>query len=281
MTGDSGLSTFGFVPYTYPMPSKSKILLVGNWKMNPARMEDARYIISAYKKVSAKLEHTSIIACPPFVYLSSAISLKKNQKNRSRSPARIIAGAQNVFFESEGAFTGEVSAKMLRDMGISYVIVGHSERRKMGETDEIVSKKALAAITAGICPIICVGEAVHDADGAYLTVIKEQLKKSLPEVSKTSVSKIVIAYEPIWAIGAKEAMKPEQIREMALFIKKVIADIFGRDAGLELPVLYGGSVNWRNAGDIIRIGGVEGLLVGRESVNVPGFVELAKAVDEA
>ncbi len=92
---------------------------------------------------------------------------------------------------------------------------------------------------------------------------------------------MIIAYEPIWAIGAKEAMKPEQIRETALFIKKDVADIFGRDAGLDLPVLYGGSVNWRNAGDIIRIGGVQGLLVGRESVNVPGFIELAKAVDEA
>jgi triosephosphate isomerase len=266
------------------MSSKSKKLLVGNWKMNPTRLEDARHIISAYKKVSASLEHTSIVACPPFVYLSLAVSLKKNKKSKSKSSAhsaKIIAGAQDVFFESEGAFTGEVSAKMLRDIGVSYVIVGHSERRRLGETDEVVSKKAMAAISAGLCPIICCGEAVHDADGAYLAVIKEQLKKSLPLISKASISKIVIAYEPIWAIGAKEAMKPEQIRETALFIKKVVADIFGRDAGLDLPVLYGGSVNWRNAGDIIRIGGVQGLLVGRESVNVPGFVELAKAVDTA
>jgi triosephosphate isomerase len=263
------------------MSSRSKKLLVGNWKMNPARTEDARHIISAYKKVGAILNHTSIVACPPFVYLPLAVSLKKNQKNKSKSSVHIIAGAQDVSFESEGAFTGEVSAKMLRDMGVSYTIVGHSERRKMGETDEIVSKKALAAISAGLCPIICIGETVHDADGVYLTVIKEQLKKSLPLISKTSISKIVIAYEPIWAIGAKEAMKAVEIRETALFIKKVIADIFGRDAGLDLPVLYGGSVNWRNAGDIIRIGGVQGLLVGRESINVPGFVELAKAVDEA
>ena len=270
------------------MSSKSKRLLVGNWKMNPARAENARYIISAYKKVSAKLEHTSIIACPPFVYVPLVVSAKKKSKKASKNSAnsaKIIAGAQDVFFESEGAFTGEVSAKMLLDQGVSYVIVGHSERRNPpiggGETDEIVSKKALAAISAGICPIICIGEAVRDADGAYLAVIKEQLKKSLPQISKASISKIVIAYEPIWAIGAKEAMKPEQIRETALFIKKVVADIFGRDAGLDLPVLYGGSVNWRNAGDIIRIGGVQGLLVGRESVNVPGFVELAKAVDEA
>ena len=249
--------------------------------MNPARTEDARHIVAAYKKVSARLEHTSIVACPPFVYIPLVSPLKNKPKNKAKSLARIFVGAQDVFFESEGAFTGEVSAKMLRDMGVSYVIVGHSERRKMGETDEVVSKKALAAISVGLCTIICIGEAVHDADGAYLAVLKEQLKKSLPEISKASISKIVIAYEPIWAIGAKEAMKPEQIRETVLFIKKVVADIFGRDAGLDLPVLYGGSVNWRNAGDIIRIGGVQGLLVGKESVNVPGFVELAKAVDEA
>jgi triosephosphate isomerase len=122
---------------------------------------------------------------------------------------------------------------------------------------------------------------VRDADGAYLGVIKEQIKKSLVGIPKSAVSKLIIAYEPIWAIGAKEAMKPEQIRETALFITKVVAELFGRDAGLDLQVLYGGSVNWRNAGDIIRIGGVQGLLVGRESVNVPGFVELAKAVDQA
>ena len=170
---------------------------------------------------------------------------------------------------------------MLRDMGVSYVIVGHSERRKMGETDEIVSKKAVATISAGLCPIVCIGEAVHDADGAYLGALKDQLKNSLAGIPKSAASKLVIAYEPIWAIGAKEAMQPEQINETALFIKKTIADIFGRDAGLDLTVLYGGSVNWRNAGDIIKKGGVGGLLVGRESVNMPGFIELAKAVDEA
>lgn len=249
--------------------------------MNPVRLDDARHIISAYKKISTKLDRTSIVSCPPFVYLSLVAPSNKKPRKGSKNRAHVMAGAQDVFFEGEGAFTGEVSAKMLRDMGVSYAIVGHSERRKMGETDEIVSKKAAAAISAGLCAIICIGEAVHDADGAYLSVIKDQLKRSLPNISKSSVSKIIIAYEPIWAIGAKEAMKPEQIRETALFIKKTIADIFGHSAALDLPVLYGGSVNWRNAGDIIRIGGVQGLLVGRESVNVPGFIELAKAVDVA
>ena len=255
------------------------MFLVGNWKMNPSRSDDARRIVAAYKKVSAKLNRTFVVACPPFVYISFVASKKKKSAKNSKKPANISAGAQNVFFESEGAYTGEVSAKMLRDIGVSYVIVGHSERRKMGETDEMVSRKAAAVVSAGLCPIVCVGEATHDADGAYLGLIKEQLKNSLAGIPKSAVSKLIIAYEPIWAIGAKEAMQSEQIRETALFIKKTIADIFGRDAGLDLPVLYGGSVNWRNAGDILRVGGVQGLLVGRESVNIPGFVELAKAVD--
>ncbi len=259
------------------MASKSKILLVGNWKMNPSRIVDARNIIAEYKKISLKLERTSIVACPPFVYISVAMPVKNRQKN----PARISIGAQDVSFESEGAFTGEVSTKMLRDMGVSYVIIGHSERRRAGETDEVVSKKAAAAASSGLYPIVCIGEAVHDVDGAYLGMIREQLKNSLAGIPKSAFSRVIIAYEPIWAIGAKEAMKPEHIRETAIFIKKTVVDLFGRDAGLELPVIYGGSVNWRNASDIVREGGIQGFLVGRESVNVPGFVELAKAVDEA
>ena len=263
------------------MPSKSNILLVGNWKMNPMQLEDARHIAAAYKKVSAKLENTTVVACPPFIYMPLFAASKRSSKKEPKDSAVLKVGAQDVYFESEGAFTGETSARMLRDMGVSYCIVGHSERRKMGETDEVVAKKAVAAVSAGICPIVCIGEAVHDADGAYLSIIKEQLKNSLAGVPKSAASKLVIAYEPIWAIGAKEAMKPEQVREMAIFIKKTVADLFGHDAAIDLPILYGGSVNWRNASEIIRVGEVQGLLVGRESVNVPGFIELAKAVDAA
>lgn len=252
--------------------------------MNPVRTDDAKRIFAAYKKVSKKLSRTSLVACPPFVYLPLVVP-SKTKKKTAKGAAKVFAGAQDVFFEGEGAFTGEVSAKMLRDLGVSHVIIGHSERRNPpaggGETDEIVSRKAVAALAAGLCAIVCVGEDVHDADGAYLALLKDQIKNSLAALPKSAASKIVIAYEPIWAIGAKEAMKPEQIRETALFIKKVVADLFGHEAALDMSILYGGSVNWRNAGDIIRIGGVQGLLVGRESVNVPGFVELAKAVDAA
>ena len=245
--------------------------------MNPTRAEDARRIITAYKKVAAKSQHVSIVACPPFVYLP----IVSSSRNRTKNSAGVAIGAQNVFFESEGSFTGEVSPKMLRDLGVSYVIIGHSERRKLGETDEIISKKTIAALSAGLCPIVCIGEAIRDVDGVYLESLKEQIKRSLSGVPRSASSKIIIAYEPIWAIGAKEAMKATDIHETALFIKKVIADIFGRETGLDLSVLYGGSVNWRNASDIISVGGVQGFLVGRESINVPGFIELATVVNAA
>ncbi|MDE2188418.1 MAG: triose-phosphate isomerase [Patescibacteria group bacterium] len=251
----------------------SKKLLVGNWKMNPQTSDDAKRIFASYKKISVKISKTVLIACPPFVYLP-LVSLTKGQK-------KVLSGAQDMFFESEGAYTGEISPRMLKNLGASHVIIGHSERRnKMGETDEIVSKKTIAASVAGLIPIICVGEATHDNDGAYLEFLRNQIKASLSGLPIAAAKKIIIAYEPIWAIGAAEAMKPEDIRETALFIKKVFADIFGQEVALNLPVLYGGSVNWRNAADILSIGQVDGFLVGRESVNVPGFIELAKAMDQ-
>jgi triosephosphate isomerase len=245
--------------------------------MNPSTHEEAKRIFTSYKKSAAKLARTTIVACPPFVY----VPLVSPTKGSTRSAQKVSAGAQDVFYEEEGAFTGQVSAKMLRDIGVSYVIIGHSERRRAGETDEIVSKKAIAAVTAGLCPIICIGEAVHDADGAYMETLKLQIKTSLAGLPISAAEKLVIAYEPLWAIGAKEAMKPEDVGQMAIFIKKIVADIFGQEAAFNLRVLYGGSVNWRNAIEIIQKGGVDGLLVGRESVNISGFAELAKAVDMA
>jgi triosephosphate isomerase len=127
--------------------------------------------------------------------------------------------------------------------------------------------------------IVCVGEKARDEGGAHFEYVKNQIKDSLAGISEDRVKRIVLAYEPVWAVGAKESMPPEQIYEMSLFVKKSFADIFGSEAGLKVKVLYGGAVNFRNAGEIIKTGRVDGLLVGRESVNLPGFVELLKAVD--
>lgn len=248
-----------------------KKIVIGNWKMNPVSYDEALKIFNSIKRFSAKLNKTDVVMCPPFIYSHSFI--KKNKDNI------VSIGAQNVYSEEQGAFTGEISPRMLQNIGISHVIVGHSERRSRGETDEDISRKTQLLHDAGIYSIVCIGERERDANGNYLNFIKEQIKNSLSKVNKKSLGKLMIAYEPIWAIGAKEAMGPRDILEMSLFIKKVISDMFGQNEVKDVPILYGGSVNFRNAGDIISQGQVNGLLVGRESVNPPGFIELLKAVD--
>ncbi|MEN9524190.1 MAG: hypothetical protein RL536_259 [Candidatus Parcubacteria bacterium] len=248
-----------------------KKLVIGNWKMNPATLEDAKKIIRRTRLVAKRLKHTEVIACPPFTYIESSIS--------RRDPNTLKIGAQTVSYQNSGAHTGEVSASMLRDLGVKYVIVGHSEEREKVDTDEMVSHRLKAVVETGMYAVLCVGEKVRDEGGMYLETLKEQIKKSLAGVSGHLAKNIIIAYEPVWAIGAKEAMNPEQVYEMSLFVKKVFSDVFSQDQAMKVMVLYGGSVNFRNAYDIIKTGQVDGLLVGRESVNMPGFVELLKAVD--
>jgi triosephosphate isomerase len=251
----------------------SKILIVGNWKMNPATKAEAKKIANRVKNISSKLENIESVICPPFPYIS-IVSPRK-------CPANFHIGSQSVSIQTEiGSYTGEVGAMMLNDLGVEYVIVGHSEERKRGDTDEIVSMRLKSALDSNLIPIVCIGESIRDEAGAYLDMLKEQIQKSCANLSRSEFKSIIIAYEPIWAIGAKEPMKSEDIYETSIFIKKVFADIFGADLGLKLKVLYGGAVNFRNAREIIEIGKVDGLLVGRESVNIPGFKELLKSVNQ-
>lgn len=239
--------------------------------MNPPTLEEAKRIYKKTKNTTAKLVKTDVVICPPFIYLSSFLNKKV------QSPLKI--GAQDSFFEEQGSFTGEISPVMLKNLDITHVIVGHSEKRAKGDTDENISKKIQALLELGIHPILCVGEKERDDHGAYLEILKNQIKDSLNKVQKKNIRKLIVAYEPLWAIGAKEAMVPTDIHEMSLFIKKVLSDIYGHDEALSTTILYGGSVNFRNAGDIIIQGEVDGLLVGRESINSEGFSELLKAVD--
>jgi triosephosphate isomerase (TIM) len=247
-------------------------IIVGNWKMNPTSLDEAQNIFKKIKRTALGLKSTHVVMCPPFVYLGKFAPQKGGKK-------KVGVGAQDVFYESQGAFTGNVSAPMLKALGLTHVIVGHSERRQAGETDEMVSKKALAALENGIHPIICVGETTRDAQSVYLETLKNQIKNSLSKIPKKILNQIIVAYEPVWAIGAKEAMDPATIEEMTIFVKKVISDVSDHESGISTPVLYGGSINFRNAPDIMIRGKVDGLLVGRESVNTPGFIELLKAVD--
>jgi triosephosphate isomerase len=259
-------------------------IIIGNWKMNPLTVAEAKRIIVSVKKTAKKLDRTTVVACPPFPFIAYALP---RDSGKSAGKREMRVGAQNVFYEEQGAFTGEVGARELSDMGLEYVIVGHSERRRTGEagfameSNEIIAKKAIAVAQTGMTAVLCVGETVRDEQGEYLDFLEKQIRASLAGFSKKFVieGRLIIAYEPVWAIGAKEAMTPTLIHEMTIFVKKVLADLYGQDEAFNVPVLYGGSVNFRNAADIIREGEVNGLLVGRESVNAPGFTELLQAVD--
>jgi triosephosphate isomerase (TIM) len=248
---------------------RKKKLVVGNWKMFPERHEEAKKIVAEVKKITPKLKKTTVVICPPFIYIPLFSKLGRGS---------LKLGAQNTNPESQGSFTGEVSVSQIEQFGVDFVIVGHSERRKMGETDLEVNKKIRSVINYGISPILCVGEAVHDHNGDYLDFIKNQIVLGLKGVEKKNISKVVIAYEPIWAVGAKEAMKPNDVHEMTIYIKKVLSDMYGEYAG-GVSILYGGAVDKFNAEKIIKEGNVSGFLVGRQSLVPKDFVEIIKIVE--
>ncbi|MBI5798335.1 MAG: triose-phosphate isomerase [Candidatus Yonathbacteria bacterium] len=252
---------------------KQKKLIIGNWKMYPASVKDAKTKFTAIKKGASKLTNVQTVICPPFVYVSE---LKKLVTGH-----RVVVGAQNAWFEKEGAFTGEVSLAMLASVGAQYVIVGHSERRAMGETDELVHKKVLAGVKAMLTVVLCVGERERDQDGEYMKFIAEQIKSALHGVQKKELSKVVIAYEPIWAIG-KNAIHPastDDALEVSILIKKTLSDTFGKE-GAVVPILYGGSVDAKNAWEFLLKSQVDGLLVGRASLDPKVFGEILKSAEQ-
>jgi triosephosphate isomerase len=250
-----------------------KKLVVGNWKMNIMNVADAKKLVSGVKRKTAKIRKTEVVFCPPFVYLADLKNLVgKNIKQNHK------LGVQNISQEEKGALTGEVSAAQVRQYGVTYAIVGHSERRKMGETDEMVNKKVQLALQYKMTPILCIGEALHDENGDYLQFIKNQLKLALRGITNSQISDIVIAYEPIWAIGAKDAMQSRDIHAMTLYIKKCLQDMFQSYAS-PVKILYGGAVNVSNTAEIVSDGFVDGLLVGRDSLEIENFAQIIQAVE--
>lgn len=246
------------------------MLVVANWKMNPNTIDQAREIFKGTKEAAKDLKKTKVVVCPPFVYLSD---LEK------RNASKAILGAQDMFWEKTGSFTGEISSAMLKSE--SYVILGHSERRELGETNEQVAKKISSAVKAGLSPILCIGEKERDVHGEYLHFLRKQIIESLGKLPKKFLGKLIIAYEPIWAIGKSDdqAMKPADIYETSLFIKKVLTELYEQKVAIMVPILYGGAVSYKNAREIIIQGKVSGLLVGHESLNVKRFADLLKNVD--
>jgi len=244
---------------------QKKFTIVGNWKMNPDTLEEAKKLFSAVSRRAAKNPRVTVAIAPPSPFIF-ALSGKKTDK-------KVHISAQDVSGEPRGAYTGSASARELRSAGAEYVIIGHSERRMAGDDDKIVGKKIAESLSAGLRVILCIGERERDNHAHYLREVREQIIGALSRQDKKKIQWITIAYEPVWEIGQSFdlALAPALIHEMAIYIKKSAAEIFGKKQALRLSVLYGGSLNSENAMAILRDACVDGLLVGRQSLDPLAF----------
>lgn len=246
-------------------------IIIANWKMNPQTLREARNIFQGIKKTAKKLKKVETIICPPFAYISN---LKPQIPN-------LKIGSQNVFYEERGAFTGEISVWMLKDLGVRYAIIGHSERRALGETNEMINKKIKTALKAGLKVIFCVGENERDFEDKYFNFIKNEIDEGLKGIPRKFFSPptggLIIAYEPVWAISsAKNAQPdtPESAFRMAVFIRRMLMPIIGSEPARKIPILYGGSVGPENVAGFLQ--DMQGALVGSKSLNPKDFGEILK-----
>ena len=243
-----------------------KPLIAGNWKMFKTTAQALEFA-EEFKKLYNKPDVGAAI-CAPFTQL---FALKKAFEGTN-----IKLGAQNMHFEDEGAFTGEISAKMLKEIGVDYCVIGHSERRQyFNETDETVNKKVKKAFSEGITPILCIGEVLEERDGGKeFEVVKRQLTGALDGVREECAGKIVIAYEPVWAIGTGRTATPDQANEMCSYIRKLLEELYGGQVADKALIQYGGSVKPSNAADIMNMADIDGALVGGASLKAKDFTEL-------
>ncbi len=250
-----------------------KTIIAGNWKMNKTATE-AKQFADEFKALLPKAKWCDIVVCVPSVDISAAV--------RAFKDSRVAVGAQNLFYESHGAYTGEVSAEMLRDLGVKYVIVGHSERRAMfGETDAIVNRKVHAALEAGLNPIVCVGESLEQREmGVTMELIALQVKSALAGVAAESVRRCVIAYEPIWAIGTGKTATGEQAAEVCTSIRTVIRSIYGARIARSVTIQYGGSMNPSNAAELLSHDDIDGGLIGGASLEAAKFMDIVHAANQ-
>lgn len=251
-----------------------KNLIIGNWKCNPTTLKESRQLFDSVRKGAKNIKKSEVVICPPYArFLIFNFKFLKNIK----------IGAQNCFWEECGAYTGEVSAAMLKDIGCEYVIVGHSERRKyFNETNEIVNKKLKAIIDAKLKPILCVGETQEQRNnGETEKVLEEQISEAVKNISspKFCESGTCIAYEPVWAIGTGNPCDYEEAQKMGLLIRKIISEIYNRPASQRFRLIYGGSVKSENAAGYIKEAGLNGLLVGGASLDAKEFLGIIKSVE--
>ncbi|MDO8523278.1 MAG: triose-phosphate isomerase [bacterium] len=256
-----------------------KKIIIGNWKMNPKTLSDA---VKLARKVSAEphsLRNMDVVLVPPTIYLPAVAKFAGKAK-------KIKLGAQNVFYEKGppaggGAYTGEVSLAQIKQFGVGFVIVGHSERRAMGETNEIVQKKLKTVLEGGLKAVLCIGEKERNKEEAFPVIMRQELHLALSKIKKTILRNLIVAYEPIWAIGTGHAETPEHAFEITILIRRDLYKIAGKNIASKIPIIYGGSVTSQNAASFIKDGNMDGLLVGGASLRAQEFIKIVKEAGEA
>jgi len=252
-----------------------KKIIIGNLKMNLVNLQERERYFKLFEKELAgkKLSNSAVVLCPPFVHIESF----KKWKNK-----KIKLGAQNMFAEAKGSFTGEISPLMLKSFGCEYVILGHSERRRyFSEKNEEISLKVISALKNGLIPVVCVGETkVQRDENKVLDVITEQVAKALAKVSRTKAAEIIIAYEPVWAVGSDLIPTSHEIMEVKVLIRKILVALFGNKYADEVRILYGGSVKASTVKEVCLDPGMDGVLVGRESLTPHEFLKIAAIIGE-
>ncbi len=243
-----------------------KKMIAGNWKMYKNN-EEAVAMLTELKNLT-KEENVDIVIGAPFTSLADAVECVKNSK--------IKIAAQNLYPEMEGAFTGEISPKMLKDIGVTYVILGHSERREyFKEDDEFINRKIKSALANNLCPILCIGEKLEERESdKTLEVNSRQLKNGLKDITKDDAKKIIIAYEPVWAIGTGKTATPKMAEETHVEIRKILAEIFGEEIAEDIRILYGGSMKPENSKELLSQKNIDGGLVGGASLKAQSFFEI-------
>ncbi len=251
-----------------------KKLIAGNWKMNKTSSEATDLVADIVTEVGRSTD-VDVVVCPPFTSLESV--------GKALDGSSVKLGAQNMHPERSGAYTGEVSAEMLRALFASYVILGHSERRSyFGEVDAFVNAKTLAALKAELKPIVCVGETLAEREaGSTLAVVKTQLEGALEGVSKELATNVVIAYEPVWAIGTGKVATTEQAQEVHAFIRNLLTKLFTASVAGKMRILYGGSMKPANAPELLAQPDIDGGLIGGASLEARSFVDLVKSASKA
>lgn len=250
-----------------------KTIIAGNWKMNKTPSE-GKALIEEMKTMLSKTKWCEVVLCVPFTDIQAAVKAAKGSK--------IAIGAENMHFEKSGAFTGEISADMLKELGVKYVIIGHSERRQyFNETDETCNKKVKTALENGLRPILCVGESLAEREqDVTMEVIRKQVKVALQGVTVEEIKKVVIAYEPIWAIGTGKTATSEQAGEVCAKIRDCLRELYGARAARAITIQYGGSMNAKNAAELLAQPDVDGGLIGGASLKAPDFAAIVDAANQ-